>query len=149
MSDTKRISIVNREINYKYDIIEKMECGISLKGTEVKSIRDNGCNLKDSFAMIKNNNLILKNMHISPYEMGNINNVEPERDRVLLVHKNQILKLLQYIKQSGYTLVPSKIYESGRWIKVELCVVRGKKLHDKRETLKEKEAKKQINIYKV
>lgn len=143
-----KVSIQNREINFKYEIIEKLECGIVLKGTEVKSIRDGGCNLKDSFAIIKNNNLILKNMHISPYEMGNINNVESRRDRVLLVHKKEILKLLQQVKQNGFALVPSKLYESGRYMKIELCVVRGKKLYDKRKTMKENEAKKQINIYK-
>ncbi len=142
------ISIKNRQINYKYDIIERVECGIELKGTEVKSIRDGMCNLKDSFAFIKNGEIILKNMHISPYEHGNINNVNPTRDRRLLVHKKEVLKLLNYIKQGGYTLVPSVIYSKGRWFKIELCVCKGKKLYDKRQTLKEKEAKKQINAFK-
>ncbi len=142
------ISIKNREINYKYDIIEKIECGIELKGTEVKSIRDGMCNLKDCFALIKDGEIILKNMHISPYEHGNINNVNPTRDRKILVHKKEILKLLNYIKQGGYTLVPSSIYSKGRWFKVELCVCKGKKLYDKRQSLKEKEAKKQINAFK-
>lgn len=142
------ISIKNREINYRYDIIEKIECGIELKGTEVKSIRDGMCNLKDSFALIKNGEIILKNMHISPYEHGNINNVNPTRDRRLLIHKKEILKLLNYIKQGGYTLVPASLYCKGRWFKVELCVCKGKKLYDKRQTLKEKEAKKQMNAFK-
>ncbi len=142
------VQIKNREINFKYEIIESVECGIELKGTEVKSIRDGMCNLKDSFALIKNNEIILKNVHISPYEHGNINNVNPTRDRRLLVHKKEILKLLNYTKQGGYTLVPSRIYTKGRWFKVELCVCKGKKLYDKRESLKEKEAKKQINAFK-
>ncbi len=143
------ICIKNREINFKYEIVEKYECGVELKGTEVKSIRDGMCNLKDSFALIKNQEVILKNMHISPYEHGNIYNVNPLRDRRLLVHKKEILKMLNYIKQGGYTLVPSKIYSKGRWFKVELCICKGKKLYDKRESLKEKEAKKQINIFKA
>ncbi len=143
------VTIKNREINFKYQIIDKIECGIELKGTEVKSIRDGMANLKDSFALIKNNQVILKNMHISPYEHGNIYNVNPVRDRVLLLHKKEILKLLNYIKQGGYTLVPAKIYSKGRWFKVELCICKGKKLYDKRETIKEKEAKKQINAFKI
>lgn len=142
------VQIKNREINFKYEIIEKLECGIELKGTEVKSVRDGMCNLKDSFALIRNNEILLKNMHISPYEHGNIYNVNPTRDRKLLVHKKEILKLLNYIKQGGYTLVPSRIYTSGRWFKVELCVCEGKKLYDKRESIKEREAKKQINAFK-
>ncbi len=142
------IQIKNREINYRYEIIDKLECGIELKGTEVKSIRDGMCNLKDSFALIRDNEILLKNMHISPYEHGNIYNVNPTRDRKLLVHKKEVLKLLNYIKQGGYTLVPSKLYTKGRWFKIELCICKGKKLYDKRESLKEKEAKKQINAFK-
>ena len=142
------IQIKNREINYRYEIIDKLECGIELKGTEVKSIRDGMCNLKDSFALIRNNEILLKNMHISPYEHGNIYNVNPTRDRKLLLHKKEVLKLLNYIKQGGYTLVPSKLYTKGRWFKIELCICKGKKLYDKRESLKEKEAKKQINAFK-
>ena len=142
------IQIKNREINYRYEIIDKLECGIELKGTEVKSIRDGMCNLKDSFALIRDNEILLKNMHISPYEHGNIYNVNPTRDRKLLVHKKEVLKLLNYIKQGGYTLVPSKLYTKGRWFKIELCICKGKKLYDKREDLKEKEAKKQINAFK-
>ncbi len=142
------VQIKNREINFKYEIIEKFECGIELKGTEVKSVRDGMANLKDSFALIRDNEVILKNMHISPYEHGNIYNVNPTRDRKLLVHKKEILKMLNYIKQGGYTLVPSRVYTKGRWFKVELCICKGKKLFDKRESLKEKEAKKQINAFK-
>lgn len=142
------ILIKNREIGFKYDIIDSLECGIELKGTEVKSVRDGMCNLKDSFALIRNGEIILKNMHISPYEHGNIYNVNPTRDRKLLVHKKEILKLLNYIKQGGYTLIPSKIYTNGKWFKIELCTCKGKKLYDKRESIKEKEAKKQINVFK-
>ena len=108
----KNISINNRDIGFKYEIKEKIECGLELKGTEVKSIREGKANLKDSFALIRNNEVILKNMYIAPYEMGNINNVESTRNRKLLLHKNEILKLLNYTKQGGYTLVQSKIYTS-------------------------------------
>lgn len=148
--DKNNVCIKNKEINFKYDIIERFECGLELKGTEVKSVRDGMCNLKDSFALIRDNEVMLKNMHISPYEHGNIYNVNPVRDRRLLLHKNEILKMLNYIKQGGYTLVPSKVYTKGRWFKVELCICKGKKLYDKRDSIKEKEAKKQIsNIFKI
>lgn len=142
------ITINNREINFKYNIIQKMECGIELRGTEVKSIRQGKCNLKDSFAYIKDNEVFLKNMYISEYDFGNINNVNPTRDRKLLLNKYEILKINNIIKQGGYTLIPSKLYLNRRWVKVELAVCVGKKLYDKRQTLKEKEAKKQINLFK-
>jgi SsrA-binding protein len=145
--DTK-ININNREITHKYEIIERIECGIELKGTEVKSIRDSKCNLRDSFAIINGSEVILKNMHISPYEMGNINNVPEKRDRKLLLHKLEIIKMIGYIKQGGYTLVPSKIYTKGRWFKVELCICKGKKIYDKRDVIKQNEAKRQINEFK-
>lgn len=142
------VNILNRNINFKYEIIEKIEAGISLCGTEAKSIKSGKCNLKDSFALIKNNDVILKNMHISPYDKGNINNVNPTRDRLLLLHKKEILKLLNYLKQGGYTLVPSRIYTKGRWLKLELCVCKGKKLYDKRENIKKRQADRQMNLFK-
>ncbi|MEG0872775.1 MAG: SsrA-binding protein SmpB [Clostridia bacterium] len=142
------VCIKNRELNFKYSVIETIECGIELKGTEVKSIRDGMCNLKDSFALVRDGQVYLKNVHISPYEMGNINNVEPARDRKLLLHKSEIYKILGYIKQNGYALVPSKMYITRRWVKVQLAVCVGKKLYDKRQSLKEKDAKKQINEFK-
>ncbi|MCX8074979.1 MAG: SsrA-binding protein SmpB [Clostridia bacterium] len=143
------VNINNREINYKYDVLEKIECGIELKGTEVKSIRDAMCNLKDSFAIIKNGQVVLKNMYINPYEMGNINNSNPTRDRKLLLNKLEILKLYNNLKQGGYTLVPNRIYTKGRWIKLELAICKGRKLYDKRQALKDKQAKKQINAFKL
>lgn len=142
------VYVKNREINFKYEVIEKIECGIELKGTEVKSIKDSMCNLKDSFAIIKNGEVMLKNMHISPYEMGNINNVDPTRDRKLLLKKNEILKLTIRIKQGGYTLVPHSLYIKGRWVKIMLGVCKGKKLYDKRETMKAKEKEKEANAFK-
>ncbi len=148
MATKNNVVISNRQINFNYDIIEKYECGIELKGTEVKSIKESMCNLKESFAIIKGNEIIVKNMHISKYKMGNINNVDPVRDRKLLLHRYEILKLKNNIKQNGYTLVPNKIYIKNGLVKLELALCKGKKLYDKRETLKKKDANKQINAFK-
>ena len=142
------LNINNKQINFKYEIIEKIECGIELKGTEVKSVRESYCNLKDSFAILKKNEVFVKNIHISPYEKGNINNVNPIRDRKLLLHKLEILKLQNYIKQGGYTLIPARIYLNGRNVKLELAICKGKKLYDKRASLKEKEALREANVFK-
>lgn len=143
------ILVSNKDISYKYETLEKYECGIELKGTEAKSLKEAKGNLKDSFAIIKEKQIILKNMYISPYEMGNINNVNPTRDRRLLLNKSEILKISLKLKQGGFTLVPSKVYLKGRWIKLELAVCKGKKLYDRREDLKKKEANKQINLFKI
>ena len=146
--ENNNLNINNKQINFKYEIIEKIECGIELKGTEVKSVRDASCNLKDSFAIIRNNEVFVKNVHISPYEKGNINNVNPTRDRKLLLHKLEILKLKNYIKQGGYTLIPVRMYLKGINVKLELAICKGKKLYDKRASLKEKDALKEANIFK-
>lgn len=146
--ENKGINISNKEINHKYDVIEKIECGIELKGTEVKSIRLGKANLKDSFALIVKNEVVLKNMHISHYEQGNINNVNEKRDRKLLLHKLEILKLQNSLKQGGYTLVPSRLYTDGRWVKLTLCLCKGKKIYDKREEIKNSLAKREINYFK-
>ena len=146
--EVKDICIRNKEINHKYEIIEMIECGIELKGTEVKSIRKGKATLKDSFALIKNGEVNVKNMHISHYEMGNINNVEEKRDRKLLLHKSEIFKLSGFIKQGGYSLVPRKLYQSGKWFKLQLCVCKGRKLHDNRDKILQSEAKRQINYFK-
>ncbi len=152
MKDTKKtqnnICIRNKEINHKYEIIDKIECGIELKGTEVKSIRKGKAVLKDSFALLKNSEVMLKNAHISHYEMGNINNVDEKRDRKLLLHKSEIFKLAGFIKQGGYSLVPSKLYQSGKWFKVELCICKGRKIYDNRDKILQSEAKRQINYFK-
>lgn len=140
-----KVIATNKEAGYKYEIKQKIECGIELKGTEVKSLRDSKCNLKDSFALIKNNEIILKNMYIAPYSHGNINNVSETRDRKLLLHKSEILKLLLKIKQNGYTLIPTKIYFKGQYAKVEIALCKGKKIYDKRESIKEKEVKRRID----
>lgn len=139
-----KIIATNKEAGYKYEIKQKIECGIALKGTEIKSLREAKCNLKDSFALIKNNEVILKNMYIAPYTHGSINNVNETRDRKLLLHKSEILKLLLEIKQNGYTLVPIKVYFKGEYAKIELALCKGKKIYDKRESIKEKEVKRRI-----
>jgi len=123
---------------------ESFEAGIELKGTEVKSMRAGRANLKDSFAMIENGELILYGMHISPYEHGNIFNVEPMRPRRLLMHKKEILRLLGKTKEQGLTLVPLKAYFKNDKIKIELALAKGKKLYDKREAAAEKSAKREI-----
>lgn len=140
-----KIIATNKEAGYKYEIKQKIECGIELKGTEVKSLRDSKCNIKDSFALIKNNEVILKNMYIAPYSHGNINNVNETRDRKLLLHKSEILKLILEIKQNNWTLVPTKIYFQGEYAKVELALCKGKKLYDKRESIKEKEVQRRLD----
>lgn len=139
-----KVVSTNKDIGYKYEIKEKIECGIALKGTEVKSIRDSKLNIKDSFALIKDGEVILKNMYIAPYEHGNINNVNETRDRKLLLHKVEILRLFNTIKQNGYTLIPSKVYFNNQYVKVELALCKGKKLYDKRESIKEKEVKRRL-----
>ena len=140
-------TIFNRIINYNYSIEEKYECGIELVGNEVKSIREGKANLKDSFAKIKDGEVYLENMHISPYEYGNRFNVDPLRTRKLLMHKNQIINLNSKIKQGGYTLVPSKLYFKGRNVKIEICLCKGKKNYDKRNDLKKKDAMKNVKKY--
>jgi len=140
-----KVIATNKEAGYKYEIKEKIECGIELKGTEVKSLRDSKCNLKDSFALIRNSEVLLKNMYIAPYSHGNINNVNETRDRKLLLHKSEILKLTLEIKQNNYTLIPTKIYFKDQHAKVELALCKGKKIYDKRESIKEKEVKRRMD----
>ena len=139
-----KIVATNKDVRFKYEIIEEIECGISLTGTEIKSIRQGKVNLKDGFALIRDNKVILKNVHISHYEQGNINNVNEKRDRILLLHKEEIYKLTGKINQSGFTLIPYKLGFVGQYVKIVLALGKGKNLHDKREQLKEKEAKRKI-----
>ena len=141
------IIIRNKIITHNYEILERYECGLELVGTEVKSIRAGKANLKDSFVLIKNGEVLVKNTHISPYEFGNRENKEPLRDRKALMHKSQIINLQSKIKQGGLTLIPSKIYFVGKWVKIEICLCKGKKTYDKREDLKKKEAERNIKKY--
>lgn len=148
MNKPNSISIKNREINFKYDIVDRYECGIGLIGSEVKSIRDGKCNLKDSFALLRNNEITLKNMYIAPFEHENMNVINSTRDRKLLLHKLEILKISNFVNKGGYTLIPNKIYSKGKWLKLELDICIGKKIYDKRQSMKEKDARRQINEFK-
>ncbi|WPX09210.1 SsrA-binding protein SmpB [Anaerocellum danielii] len=142
--DDIKVIATNRKAYHDYFIEETIEAGIELKGTEVKSVRLGHVNLKDSFARVENGEVFLYNMHISPYEKGNIFNVDPMRDRRLLLHKHEINRLAGYVQQKGYTLIPLKIYLKRGKIKVELAVAKGKKLYDKREAIAKRDAELEI-----
>lgn len=130
----------NRKAHRDYTILETIECGIELKGSEVKSLRQSKMNLEDSFARIENNEVILYNTHISPYLEASYLNVEPKRPRKLLLRKNQVRKLSGQVAQRGFTLVPLQAYFSDRgFAKIELALCRGKKLYDRREDMKRRE----------
>lgn len=134
----------NRKARHDYFIEESLEAGLVLVGTEVKSIRGGRVALKECYADIDNEEVFIKGMHISPYEQGNIFNVDPLRDRKLLLHRNQILTLMQKVKQDGLTLIPLKLYLKEGRVKVQLGVCRGKKNYDKRDSMLEKAAKRDI-----
>lgn len=135
----------NRKAFHDYFIEDRYEAGISLCGTEVKSIRAGKVNLKDSFCQVKNGELFVYAMHISLYEKGNIFNRDPMRDRKLLMHKREILKLQAKIQQDGYALVPLSLYLKDSKVKVELGLAKGKKLYDKRATAADRSAKREID----
>ena len=139
----KKIKTVaqNRKAFHEYFVEERFEAGISLSGTEVKSIRQGKLNLKDSYCTVKNGELFVRGMHISPYEQGNIFNKDPMRDRRLLMHKREIMRLYGRVKQDGMALIPLSVYFSGPLVKVELGLCKGKKLHDKRDAAAERDAK--------
>lgn len=130
----------NPTARHNYTIEDTIETGIVLSGTEIKSIRNGKANLKDSYASIKNGELFIYNLHISPYEFGNIYNKDPLRDRKLLVNKREINKLVGLIKQKGYSLIPLTMYFKGNLVKIELGIGKGKKLYDKRRDIAKKEA---------
>ena len=135
----------NRKAFHDYFIEDKYEAGIELCGTEVKSIRKGNVNLKDSFCIVKDGQMSVIGMHISPYEKGNIFNKDPLRQRRLLMHKREILKLFARIKQDGYSLIPLSIYFRGPRVKLEIGLAKGKKLYDKRETAARKDAKREMD----
>jgi len=135
----------NRKAYHDYFIEEKFEAGIQLAGTEVKSIRQGNVNLKDSFCIIKDGQMVVHGMHISPYEKGNIFNKDPRRPRLLLMHKREILRLFGRIKQDGYSLIPLSVYFKGPRVKLELGLAKGKKLYDKREATARRDAKRDID----
>lgn len=139
-----KIVCQNKKAFHDYGIEETLEAGIQLLGTEVKSLRDGKANLKDSYVLIKNAEAFLLNCHISPYSHGNIMNHDPLRTRKLLLHRKEIERLRGKMQQKGYTILPLKIYFKGSNAKVEIGLARGKKLYEKREVIKEREAKRTI-----
>lgn len=138
------IEIKNKKAHFDYFIEEEIECGIVLKGTEIKSIRNGDANIKDCYAIIRNNEVFLLNMFIGKYENGSIFNHDERRTRKLLLNKREILKLRDKLEISGYTLVPIKLYFKGNKSKILLGIAKGKKNYDKRESIKEKDIKRDI-----
>ncbi len=134
----------NRKARHDYFIEERFEAGISLSGTEVKSIRQGTINLKEAYCQVQNGELFVKKMHISPYEKGNIFNVDPMRPRRLLMHKREILKLGASVAQDGFTILPVRVYLKDSRVKVEVALCKGKKLHDKRDDQARKTAAREM-----
>ena len=141
----KKMIAVNREVRHEYFVIEALETGIELVGTEVKSLRAGGVNLKDSWADIDDGELIAKGIHISPYEQGNIFNRDPDRPKRLLLHKREIRKLHALQKQDGYALIPLSVYFKNSRVKVELGLCKGKKTYDKRDAVAKRDAKREMD----
>ena len=139
-----KIMATNREARHEYFIEEEFEAGIELCGTEVKSIRQGTLNLKDAWCGIKDGQLLLNQMHISPYDHGNRFNPDPRRVRKLLMHKREIMRLYGKVKQDGYSIIPLSVYLKGSLGKVKIGLCKGKKLYDKRQSAAEKDAKRQI-----
>lgn len=143
-SNSMKTVASNKKAYHDYFVEESIETGIELKGTEVKSIRNGRINLKDSWCSIHNGEAFVKGMHVSHYEQGNIFNCDPLRVRKLLLHKKEIMRLFSLVKQQGYALVPLSVYFKGSRVKVQLGLCKGKKLHDKRRSLAEKSARRDI-----
>ncbi len=135
----------NRKAFHDYEILSTIEAGIELKGTEIKSVRDHSVNLKDSFVLIRNGEAFIHNLHISPYGFGNIFNHETLRVRKLLLHKKEILKLSLQTSKKGTTLVPTKLYIKGKYAKVLIGIAKGKKLHEKKAVLRERDIKRDMD----
>ena len=144
------MEIKNRKAYFDYFIEREIECGIVLSGTEIKSIRKGSANLKDTYARIKNGEVFIINMYIAPYEEGNRYNVPERRERKLLLKRNEIVKLRSEVMKDGYSLIPLKLYFKGNYAKILLWLCKGKKLYDKRESIKERDLKrenKNISVY--
>ena len=140
-----KVIAVNRKARHDYFVLETFETGIELAGTEVKSIRAGGVNLKDSWCTIDDGELFVKGMHISPYDKGNVFNRDPFRVRKLLMHKREIMRLLGKVKQEGLALIPLSVYFRGSRVKLEIALCKGKKLYDKRDDAANRDAKRQID----
>jgi SsrA-binding protein len=143
--DNIKILAQNKKARHEYFILETYECGIELCGTEVKSARLGKVNLTDAYASVNNYEVWIKGMNISPFEKGNIFNRDPLRQRKLLMHKHEILKLSQKLKEQGLSLVPLKVYLKGSLVKVEIALVKGKKLYDKREDIAKRDARRSMD----
>ena len=137
------MEILNRKAHHDYFIDELIECGIVLTGTEIKSIRNGNCNIKDCYGIIKNHEVFLLNMYVGQYKEGNIFNHEESRSRKLLLHKKEIQKLIGKIAEKGYTLVPVEVYLTGGLVKVQIALAKGKKLYDKRQDIAKKDMKRE------
>ncbi len=135
----------NKKAHINYFLSDFLECGLELYGTEIKSLRVNGCGLNDSYVIFKNNEAFILNMNIAPYKEGNIFNKDPLRTKKLLLHKKEIIKLQTKVKVEGYTIVPTKVYFKDGLAKVEIALGKGKKLYDKREDMKEKDHKDEMD----
>ena len=140
----KKVISTNKKAYHDYFVDDTLEAGIELAGTEVKSLRQGSVNLRDCYCRIINGEIYVLGMHISSYEKGNIFNRDPMRDRRLLLHKKEILRLLGLVGQKGYAIIPLSLYLSGKWMKLELGLCKGKKLYDKRESLAKKDADREM-----
>ena len=143
--ETSGIKLIanNKKAHHDYFLEETFEAGVELFGTEVKSLRQGHCSIKEAFIHIENGEVIIYGMHVSPYEKGNIFNKDPLRPKRLLMHKKEIMRLLGKIKEKGYTLIPVKVYFKGSLVKVEIALARGKKLYDKRQDIAKKDARRE------
>jgi SsrA-binding protein len=140
----ERVVATNRKALHDYFILERYEAGIVLKGTEVKSLRQGSANLQDGYALVRSGELWLVGMHISPFDKGNINNHDPIRDRKLLMHKKELLRITGKASEKGLTLVPLKVYFKKNIVKVEIGLAQGKRAYDKREAIKKRDVERQI-----
>lgn len=145
MAENTKTIAENRQVRHEYFIVESLEAGIELTGTEVKSIRQGGVNLRDSWIEIEQGEAYVRQMHISPYEKGNIFNKDPMRERRLLMHKREIMRLYGLVKTDGLTLIPVSLYFKGSRVKVQVGLCKGKKLYDKRASIAERDAKRTID----
>ncbi|UUY01534.1 SsrA-binding protein SmpB [Svornostia abyssi] len=134
----------NRQASFRYELVERLECGLQLQGTEVKALRTVGAQLKDGYVVIRDGELWLHNVHIPPYPPAARENHYPDRDRKLLANRKDIEKLVGRVSEKGWTLVPTRIYFKGPWAKIEIALGRGKDLYDKREAIKERESKREM-----
>ncbi len=145
MAKTKGVKPVaqNRRARHDYFVVESVECGIALRGTEVKSLRLGRVSLRESYATVRDGEVFVQGMHISPYEQGSVFNTDPLRPKKLLLNRSEIRKLRSMTQQKGFTLIPLQVYLKDGWMKLELGVCRGKQLHDKREDLAAKDARRE------